>query len=445
MKRMSWAYVAIALLFVVMVLLQLRVPQRFSWNPTFSHRSDQPFGSMLFDSVLRQSLPEGYTVSRTTFYQLSKEPGIERKAILYCQSERMPSKLEVESMLSIVKRGATVLLTCGSSYNDTLLVHHVGMDIDSSSFSLSDVLDNKLKVGNLRYDTICWKADSAAGAPPTFYHCVEQVVGPQVDISKPVHVLAEMRARTYYVYEEHTCVDTVEVDDTAETDETEVEPVAKEKTYVIPIAAEARYGRGKIVMVSTPFLFTNYGMLEGDTSGFIFHLLSRLGRRPVVRVEPAGAGDDVEASRQSPLRYVLMQRPLKWAVYLTLFGILLFMLTTARRRQRAIPVVKEPGNPMLEFVRLVGTLFYRRKDNADLLRRAIDLFAAEVRSKAYVDILDSNEAVHAAQVLSTADNGNDSTAEFLERLRQFRKESYDINDTELKQVLNRMNHIKQQL
>ena len=88
----------------------------------------------------------------------------------------------------------------------------------------------------------------------------------------------------------------------------------------------------------------------------------------------------------SPFRYFLSQPPLRWALYLSMVSILLFMIFTARRKQRAIPVIREPENKSLEFAELIGTLYYQKKDHADLVRKKYLYFAEELRREIQVDV-----------------------------------------------------------
>lgn len=61
---------AMLVLFVLFCLLQVNLPKKFVWSPTFSHVDKQPFGCFVFDSVLTQSLPNGYHVTKKTFSNL---------------------------------------------------------------------------------------------------------------------------------------------------------------------------------------------------------------------------------------------------------------------------------------------------------------------------------------------------------------------------------------
>lgn len=74
-----------------------------------------------------------------------------------------------------------------------------------------------------------------------------------------------------------------------------------------------------------------------------------------------------------------------------MLGVVLFMIFTARRRQRVIPIVEKPKNRSLEFIQLIGTLYYQRHDHADLVRKKFRFFAEEVRRNAGIDIGDVNQ------------------------------------------------------
>lgn len=128
--------------------------------------------------------------------------------------------------------------------------------------------------------------------------------------------------------------------------EVEVDSVSTESEQdtlrYVPVAMTCPVGKGEVILVSTPLIFTNYGILDGNNSAYIFRLLSQMGEFPVVRTE--GYVKETAETQQSPFRYLLSRQPLRWALYLTMIAILLFMIFTARRRQRVIPVIREPEN-----------------------------------------------------------------------------------------------------
>ena len=143
----------------------------------------------------------------------------------------------------------------------------------------------------------------------------------------------------------------------------------------------------------------------------------------------------------SSVLYVLLERPpLRWAIYTLLAVVLLFMAFTARRRQRRIPVVERPANRNLEFVRLLGTIYYRRHDHLDLLRKKYTYFAEELRRNLLLDIDDQEnedanirllaqktgideEQVRATltKVRDCVDNGNVSEKQLFDCIDQINK------------------------
>ena len=62
------------------------------------------------------------------------------------------------------------------------------------------------------------------------------------------------------------------------------------------------------------------------------------------------------------------------------------MVFTARRRQRAIPVIQEPENKSLEFTKLIGTLYYQKNDHANLVHKKFTYFAEVLRREIQVDV-----------------------------------------------------------
>lgn len=342
------------LLFVLLFVLQIQLPKQFVWNPTFLHSDKQPFGCYVFDSVLTQSMPKGYQVTRQTFMQLNLAHPDERIGVLALMDQPNFTDIDVSQLLDIAKRGGKVMLVynrCyGTNLEDTL---HITMG-NYGSFS-ADYLMRSISNGNERYDILCWTAHDKV-YPANQYRVYSDLIGSRifVDSKKKATVLVR------------------NTDDPRDT-----------------LAISIPYGKGRIFVASTPLLFTNYGMLCGHTSEYIFRMMSQMADLPVFRMEIYKNMDATEGS-QSPLREFLRRPALRWAIYLAMLGVILFMLFTARRRQRVIPVMAPPVNKSLEFIQLIGTLYYQRKDHADLVRKKFLFFAEETRRKIGVDIADVN-------------------------------------------------------
>ena len=90
---------------------------------------------------------------------------------------------------------------------------------------------------------------------------------------------------------------------------------------------------------------------------------------------------------QSEFRVILRERAFKWAFYTTLAGILIFMIFTAKRKQKIIPVIKPPANKMLAFVRSIAGLYLLKNNNADLILKKRIYWGDELKRKYGIDIV----------------------------------------------------------
>ena len=412
-------------LFVLFCLLQVNLPQKFVWTPTYSHVDKQPFGCFVFDSVLKQSLPNGYQVTNKTFWQLDQEHSKEKISVLMVVDQQALKQLDVKYLCNIARRGGKVMIVASSSYDDdrnadTIAVDTVGggdMEVVSASelsqespfvddlertfkvkiedgmyFSLRGILGGLKAHDDDMYDTIYWNDRETMYAAQS-YQMFYNVVGGSLmvdSVPKVKRLAYTLSAQEYdYKYDslyvgDFTRFDTI-LDKKGRIEQIDTFAIKK-----VPSAVSVPYGKGEVIFVASPLLFTNYGMLEGNTSYYIYRLMSYLADLPVYRTEAYVKTDAMLVAEQSPLREFIKRPPLRWAIYLAMLGVLLFMVSTARRRQRVIPVMTKPANKSLEFIQLIGTLYYQRRDHVGLVKKKFKLFAEELRKTAGVDISDVN-------------------------------------------------------
>ena len=393
---------AMLVLFVLFCLLQVNLPKKFVWSPTFSHVDKQPLGCFVFDSVLAQSLHNGYHVTKKTFFQLDQEHAKEKISVLMVVDQQNLKQLDVKYLCNIARRGGKVVVVASGSFDDgrnadTVVVDELERTFkvrieDGTYFSLRGILAGLKAHDNDMYDTIYWNNRETMYAAQSYRMFYNMVGGTLfVDSVPKVKRLAYTLSTAGYDYKH----DSLYVGDFTRFDTIvdKKERIERIDTFAIkkvPAAVSVPYGKGEVIFVSSPLLFTNYGMLEGNTSVYIFRLMSYLADLPVYRTEAYVKTDAMLVAEQSPFREFIKRPPLRWALYLALLGVVLFMIFTARRRQRVIPIMSKPANRSLEFIQLIGTLYYQRKDHVNLVRKKFKLFAEELRKTAGVDISDVN-------------------------------------------------------
>ncbi len=361
MKLNRWFVIGILTFLVVMFVIELQLPKNFVWEPTFRHADKQPFGCYLFDSLMQTTMSEGYRVTDSSLYQLAQDT-VTRRGILVVADELEMTVVDIESVFRLASGGSHVMLvshTLCDSLCDTLGIIMLGY---GETFDLNSYI----KYNKDRFD-IFWESDTLGFSPRKY------------SVFSPI-CTRRFRFPERAVSQEEDNDSLVEINRSIDVQAT------YRSDYV---SATFPIGDGYITYVCVPLLFTNYGVIDQDNVGFSLRLLSLMKNRPVVRTEAyCPALDTVE---QSPLRYFLSQPPLRWAIYLTMLGALLFLFLGGRRRQRVIPIEKEPENRSLEFIRLVGTLYYHSRERRSLVARKFIYFAEEVRRNVHLDVTDATE------------------------------------------------------
>lgn len=445
---------AMLVLFVLFCLLQVNLPKKFVWSPTFSHVDKQPFGCFVFDSVLTQSLPNGYHVTKKTFFQLDQEHAKEKISVLMVVDQQNLKQLDVKYLCNIARRGGKVMVVASGSFDDgrnadTVVVDELERTFnvrieDGTYFSLRGILAGLKAHDNDMYDTIYWNNRETMYAAQSYRMFYNMVGGTLfVDSVPKVKRLAYTLSTAGYDYRhdslyvgDFTSFDTI-VDEKERIERIDTFAIKK-----IPTAVSVPYGKGEVIFVSSPLLFTNYGMLEGNTFVYIFRLMSYLADLPVYRTEAYVKTDAMLVAEQSPFREFIKRPPLRWALYLALLGVVLFMIFTARRRQRVIPIMSKPANRSLEFIQLIGTLYYQRKDHVDLVRKKFKLFAEELRKTAGVDISDVNTDDREYQLLAEKTGMNsDRLKKVIRQIRLVLHSEGNISVEEMRSLIDAMDTI----
>ena len=119
----------------------------------------------------------------------------------------------------------------------------------------------------------------------------------------------------------------------------------------------------------------------------------------------------------------------------------------ARRRQRPVPLLPSPANKSLEFVKLIGTLYFQRETPTELVRKKWLYFADEVQRHTGIDLRDQATAQERASRLSEKTGmAQEDLLPLLTRLDEVLGESARRPDNEeMKRLVDRMNDVLRRL
>jgi hypothetical protein len=144
---------------------------------------------------------------------------------------------------------------------------------------------------------------------------------------------------------------------------------------------KCKIGKGTLYLNANPLLYTNYALAHPGPLNYAESSLSHLKiSKEVIWDEYYTKGRSGDGN---PLRVFLEHPQLKWALYLSYISLFIFVVFHIKRRQRVIPVIEPLQNATLDFVNVVGQVYYEQRDNANLAQKKITYFLDDLRARYY--------------------------------------------------------------
>lgn len=139
---------------------------------------------------------------------------------------------------------------------------------------------------------------------------------------------------------------------------------------------------GVMLLQAAPVTFSNFFVLYHQNYHYLQQLLSLTPGRPsrIIWDEYFLRGKS-NSQQKGVLSVILQYHNFKWAFGVALVALALFIITGVKRRQRLIPEYKKPVNESLEFVAVIGKLYYEKGDHADMAHKMAQFFLEHVRHK----------------------------------------------------------------
>jgi len=326
---------------ILFIVIEIITPKPIDWTVSLASSDKNPFGAYLLDKRLGDIFP-GSSRSYQTLYEL-KDSSYQNIFIL--AQSFAPGDEDTKFLLENVYSGQNVFVASsrfGGLFSDTLSVKTTDYLFDGNIFENLD------------------KEDTTS-----------------------LHLLAENLRQESYYYQRDNAKNYFSNFDTTKTQIKGVNDLKK------PTFLKVSYGEGSIYLCSTPLVFTNNYLVYNDNQRYISHLLSVLPEKDLHWTEYYQLG---RMEAQSPLRYILQETSLKWAYYITIIALLLYLVFEGKRKQRIIPVIEPLKNDTLDFVGTISNLYYQKKSHKSIAEKKINFFMERLRQKFYLNIREDDKS-----------------------------------------------------
>ena len=319
MKSLKLYLIFAGLVLVIYVVVQLNSPKTIDWTESFSSKEKAPFGTYILFDRIKDLFPGAKIIAfRQPVYNVISEDSIKDASyIIICRDIEL-SKADYEQLEKYIEKG-----------NDVFIAAEY----------FGKLLEKNLKV-NTEFDS----KNNNENTPVNF-------LSPYLNPKK--HFTIDKWAVNYYFSKFDTLQSVVLG-----------ENINHNANFI-----KYNFGRGSLYLSSNPKLFTNYSLLKSQGAEYAATSLSYIkSTKQVIWDEYYTQGD---AGAESPMRVFLSNAALQWAYYIAIFSLLIFVLFEIKRRQRIIPVIEPLTNSTLEFVNVVGQVYYEKRNNANIAQKKI--------------------------------------------------------------------------
>jgi hypothetical protein len=229
-----------------------------------------------------------------------------------------------------------------------------------------------------------------------------------------------------------------------------------------PIAIRYRNENGAcVVIVSTPLLFTNYGLLFENNSELITSIINQANisgnlnryfyREKAIHQQkyssdypPSNTSADVDTSFFKDLVKALS---IRIAIILGILIFILFLLFSAKRKQRIIPIIQAPHNKTLDFIKQVSKLYFWKQNYTGITKKSIVYFFANIEERLHIRMDDKNHLSDNCTILASIANlQKEKTESFIKRLLSIHSSNAkEISEDEMKTLIDQMDNIIKKL
>jgi len=312
-------------LLLIYLVAQFNRPNPVNWTTTLSYTDKIPYGTYVFYNRLKDIFPGGRVkyISKSPYDVFNSNlPG--GNYIVIAQNATF-SKIDFKEMVKYISAGNSVFISAFSfdGYISDSLKLETGVEYDKKNPTLNFLSTQLKKPADYKFD-----------------NNISAQYFSKFDTARATSISQNQYGKSNYL--------------------------------------RFKFGKGNLFLFANPQILTNYSLLKPGGDEYPAKVLSYL---PVTENIYWDLYQNHDASAdQSPMRVFFSNPGLQWAYYLSLASLLLFVVYEVKRRQRIIPVMEPLKNSTVEFVSVVGKVYYEQRDNSNIAAKKIVYFGEHLRN-----------------------------------------------------------------
>jgi len=353
-------YFAIGLVLILVYLIaQFNKPTPTDWSPSYAKKDKIPYGTFIFYNRMKDILPKtAIKTSGAGIYNTLKGKGYQNSTYIIIAPQVKIEKADLEQLKKYISAG-----------NDVFI----------ASYDLGDVAEKDLKL----------KLSASFSQN-----------GSSVNFTNP-----NLKTVVNYGFEKGIGNQYFSKIDTGKATVLGIDANNN------PNFVKYNFGKGSLYLIAGPGFYSNFNLLDKYGAEYAAKTISYLqGTKTLIYDEYF----TIPKTGETDLLRVFFKHPeLKYAYYLCIFSLLLFVFYDIKRRQRIIPIADPYTNTSVEFAHVVGSVYYHERNNVDIAKKKVNYLMEHLRSRYY---LKTNEIQRDfAEILQLKTGINETLAKTLTR------------------------------
>lgn len=348
MKK-AFPYIAGALLFVAILFLLLhKGPRKFDGRISLNHRDKIPYGTYVAYNLLQQQFPKASIEINRVAPLNSKVISFDtsKQALFIINSYFNPIENELSNLTAFAQKGNYVFISALQMNG----MAQKFFKVKEENYYANNIYSKEQRAGIKDVDSFSVSLDTTVFSFPWHY----SYPGISYD--------------NYFMRTDSNFTFSLGYANNA-------------KPNLLAINTQ----KGSIFIHAAPITFSNLFMLYNNNHEYYEKLLSLVpsNTEKIIWDEyflykrTASPDDDSDGI----LHVIFQYKNFRWAFWVAMALLTLYIATEIKRRQRTIPVYQKPANDSLDFVTTVGKLYFEKGDHKNVAEKLTHFFLDHLRNK----------------------------------------------------------------
>ncbi|WP_040251008.1 DUF4350 domain-containing protein [Psychroserpens mesophilus] len=394
-KKVKFYIVLTAVAIFGIVLMEYSKPKQVNWFTSYAKHHKIPFGTYVFNEQLERLFSHSEIINLETppYLNLSQTDSI-NGTYVFINNTIQFGNTELDRLLDWTSKGNTLFIA-SEDFEDQLL-DTLNLDIDIISIFEVEGDTFQFQLSNHLLDTTTVAFD-----------------------------------RTKYV-SHFNKIDTLNTKIISTVKGFKFDEEAEDSTITeTPINfIRQPFGDGTIYLSTFPQAFTNYFILNSPNQNYTAGIMSYIDQSKPIYVDHYYKSG--KSYYTSPMYIMLNNKALKWAYYIMLIGVVIYIIFEGKRKQRAIPIVKPLRNQTLDFTRTIANMYYEKGKHYEIAQHKIQHFLEYIRTHLHLSttIIDDEFLKNLA---ARSNNSVDDTKHLFTTIAEFDKNTR-LNNIQLERL-----------